>query len=126
MKKIFLIAILPVILFSCSGSDKYQGKWYALDRESKQFELTFSPKNFSVTDSTGVAKDYSYTQNSIKTQNSVVTYGIQLSDSRSYLITFPNSDNADVAVLADGNGSLLFTLGRKRYVTYDEIYGLAL
>lgn len=126
MKKIFFVLLLPVILFSCSGSDKYQGKWYALNGENQEFEFAFSPKNFTVTDSTGTAKDYSYTQNSVSIKNSVSTYGIQLSDGRAYQITFPKSDDAEVAVMADGNGNLMFTLGRNGYVTYDDIYGLAL
>jgi hypothetical protein len=125
MKKSFLVLILPVLIFSCSGSDKYQGKWHALNRQNHKFEFAFSPENFTITDSTGTVRDYSYTQNSYNASNSAVTYGIKLSDGRAYQITFPKSEDASVAVMADGTGTWMFTLGRKAYVTY-ELYGLAL
>lgn len=125
MKRIYIL-LLPIILFSCSGSDTYQGKWYALNSDNSKFELSFSAKSFTIKDSTGTAKDYEYSQRSYNYSNSVVTYGIQLSDGRTYQITFPKSDDPDVALLADGNGTLMFTLGRKKYVTYNDIYDLAI
>jgi hypothetical protein len=119
-----LPALLLVVLASCSGSDKYQGKWKATDSKNNKFEIVFQPKSFSVKDSLGKATDFSYTQNSYNYSNSVETYGIQLSDGRSYQINFPKSDDASVGLIKDGNGRPIYTISRNGYVTYDDIFKL--
>jgi hypothetical protein len=123
-KKASPILAVLILLFSCSGSDAYQGKWKATDSKGNKFEIIFSPKSFSVKDSAGKSTDYSYTQNSYNHENSVTTYGIQLEDGRGYQINFPKSDDETVGLLKDGNGMPVYTLSRKNYLTYDELYKL--
>jgi ABC-type phosphate/phosphonate transport system substrate-binding protein len=83
MKKILLLSTLfLIILVSCSGSDTYQGNWKAMDPDGNKFEISFSSDSFSITDNTGKITKYAYTQHSIKTENSVETYGIKLEDGR--------------------------------------------
>ena len=112
-----------VFFISCEGSDSYQGKWKALDTIGNKFEIIFTPKNFSIKDSLGKSKMYQYTQNSIKTENSISTYGILLSDGRGYQIYFPRKDKS-VGLIMDENGSQMFTISRNEYTRYDEIYKL--
>ncbi len=124
MKKCSLLLIfLFTIFFSCKGSDTYQGNWKALDLDGKKFEVNFSPTKFSIKDSDGKTKVYEYTQNSIKSENSMATYGILLKDGRGYQIFFPKNDES-VGLILDENGKQMYTISRKNYITYDEIYKL--
>jgi hypothetical protein len=118
----FLVFML-IIFFSCEGSDSYNGNWKALDSNGKKFEINFTPTKFSIKDSIGKSNIYEYTQNSIKSENSIETYGILLKDGRGYQIYFPKKDES-VGLILDENGKQMFTIGRKNYVTYDEIYKL--
>lgn len=124
MKKFSLILVfLSLIFFSCEGSDSYQGNWKALDSNGEKFEINFSPTKFSIKDSVGKSNVYDYTQNSIKSENSIQTYGILLKDGRGCQIYFPKKDES-VGLMLDENGKQMYTISRKDYVTYDEIYKL--
>lgn len=124
MKKIYgLFVLFLFTLYSCEGSDSYQGKWKALDSNGAKFEITFLPTNFSIKDSAGKSNKYQYTQNSIKSENAIETYGILLNDGRGYQIYFPKKDES-VGLILDENGKQMFTISRKNYVTYEEIYKL--
>lgn len=118
----FLILLL-IALFSCEGSDSYQGSWKAMDSRGKKLEITFTPTNFSVKDSLGKTNDYKYSQNSVEYVNSVKTYGIVLDDGRSYKIYFPKKDNS-IGMILDENGNPMFTISRKEYTTYEDVYKL--
>ncbi len=124
MKKCSLILVfLSIMFFSCEGSISYQGNWKALDSNGKKFEINFSPTKFSIKDSLGKTNVYEYTQNSIKSENSIETYGIMLKDGRGYQIYFPKKDES-VGLMLDENGKQMYSISRKDYVTYDEIYKL--
>lgn len=124
MKKIILlVSIMFVLLISCSGSDSYQGKWKATDPDGGKFEINFSPKEFTLKDSTGKTANYSYSQNSVKYENSIEIYGIKLDDGRTYEVYFPTADET-TALLKDQNGRVLFTMNRNEYVTQDDVYRL--
>jgi hypothetical protein len=122
MKKCSRILVLVfMIFFSCEGSDSYTGNWKALDSDGEKFEINFTPTKFSIKDSIGKSNIYEYTQNSIKSENSIETYGILLKDGRGYQIYFPKKDES-VGIILDENGKQMYTISRKGYVTYDEIY----
>lgn len=91
MKNCFVVFLLAGILLlaACSGSDVYNGKWKATDTNGIHFEINFEPKSFSIIDSTGKVVKYEYSQNSVKIENSVRTYGIRVGDGRAYQIHFP-------------------------------------
>lgn len=112
-----------ILLVSCEGSDNYQGKWKALDSNGKKVEINFNRNSFSIKDSLGKSIVYEYTQNSIKSENSIETYGILLKDGRGCQIYFPKKDES-VGLILDENGKQMYTIGRKKYVTYDGIYKL--
>ena len=122
-KSSFILVVFFALFFSCEGSDTYQGNWKALDSQGKKFVINFSPTKFSIKNSNGKSNSYEYTQNSIKSENSIETYGILLKDGRGYQIYFPKKDET-VALIFDENGKPMFTLSRKKYITYDEIYKL--
>jgi hypothetical protein len=126
MKKvsITLLAIFAVILVGCSGSDTYRGSWKATDSKGAKFELFFDAKNFTVKDSSGKSEKYNYSQNSVEIENSVATYGIQLGDGRGYQINFPNADNETFGLIKDENGNPIYTISRKDYIKYEDIYKL--
>ena len=126
MKKIrvTLLAILAVILVGCSGSDIYRGSWKATDSKGEKFEIFFDAKNFIVKDSSGKSKKYDYSQNSVEIENSVATYGIQLGDGRGYQINFPNADDESLGLIKDENGNLVYTISRKDYIKYEDIFKL--
>ncbi|MBK7307216.1 MAG: hypothetical protein IPO01_05425 [Chitinophagaceae bacterium] len=126
MKKLtnFLLTLVLISLYSCSGSDTYRGLWKALDERGQKFDINFDAKSFTVKDSTGKTETYKYKQNSVSIQNSVETYGIQVSDGKSYQINFPVADDETKGVIKDAAGRPLYIIGRSRYVQYEEIYGL--
>jgi len=125
MKKInILLFFIFLALASCSGSDTYQGKWKATDAEGKQLEINFEGKSFTVKDASGNSNTYAYSQNSYKYENSIVIYGIQLSDGRSYQIVFPKNDDEGVALLKEESGNLIYVMGRTAYLKYEDVYGL--
>ncbi len=124
MKKLgSFLGLIFILLISCEGSDSYQGKWKAIDSAGKKVEIVFSLTSFSIKDSLGKSNEYKYTQNSIKSENSIETYGILLEDGRGYQIYFPKKDES-VGLLFDENGKVMYTIGREDYITYDEIYKL--
>ena len=124
MKKIiFFISLISFIFYSCNGSDAFQGKWKAMNPKGEKFEIEFSPKKISIKDSSGKSSEYKYVQNSIKSENSIETYGIRLSDGRGYQIYFPKNDES-VGLMMDENGSQMFTISRAKYLTYEDIYKL--
>jgi len=125
MKKYLLFfGLLLVLLTACSGSETYRGSWKAIDKDGNKFEIDFNAKRFSITDSSGEKEKYDYTQNSVNIENGVETYGIQLEDGRKYQITFPNSEDQDSGFISDGNNVPMYTIGRKDFVKYDDVYKL--
>jgi major membrane immunogen (membrane-anchored lipoprotein) len=126
MKKvsITLLAILTVLLVGCSGSETYRGSWKATDSKGAKFELFFNAKNFTVKDSLGKSEKYDYSQNSVEIKNSVATYGIQLGDGRGYQINFPNANNETLGLIKDENGNPLYTISRKDYIKYEDVFKL--
>lgn len=126
MKKtgLFFLGIFMVLLAACSGSDVYRGNWKATDKQGTKFEIAFEAKNFAVKDTAGASTTYEYTQNSVKIENSVKTYGIKLGDGRGYQINFPNAGNESVALMKDENGQVLYTMSRNEYINYDDVFKL--
>lgn len=122
MKKIILVLSILFII-SCEGSDSYQGKWKAVDPKGNKFDILFSPSIFSIKDGKGNFKTYKYTQNSIKSENSIETYGYILEDGRGYQVRFPMRDES-AGLILDENGVQMFTISRKDYITYEELYKL--
>ncbi len=120
---LILLLLLPLVFVSCSGSDTFQGKWKALDKEGNKFEISFSPSVISIMDSVGTTKKYKYTQTGIQYENSVYTYTLKLEDGRGYQLYFPTKDES-VGLIRDENGQQMFTIGRKDFVAYDDIYQL--
>lgn len=121
---ITILGILAIILVGCSGSETYRGSWKALNSKGNKFEISFDAKNFTIKDSLGKVEKYEYSQNSVSIENSVSTYGIQLQDGRKYEINFPNSKNESLGLLKDENGNPIYTIGRKNYVKYEDIFKL--
>lgn len=125
MKKVNPVLFLFLLLLaSCSGSSTYQGKWKATDPRGNKFEIEFLPKSFSVKDSIGKTNTYDYTQNSINIENSVETYGITLSDGRTYFIHFPIANDESKGVIIDGVGNTAYTISRSEHTTTKDIYKL--
>lgn len=120
----FLLALVIVSLYSCSGSDTYRGVWKALNVRGEKLEINFEAKSLTIKDSTGQVKTYEYKQNSVSIKNSVETYGIQVSDGKSYQINFPIANDETMGVIKDAAGTPLYIIGRSRYVQYEEIYGM--
>ena len=120
----FLLGIISIFLYSCSGSDTYRGLWKATDSKGEKLEITFDAKSFSVKDSTGKASSFAYTQNSVSIENSVETYGIELKDGRGYFINFPFADDESKGIIKDAGGNPVYTIGRGAYLRYEDIYKL--
>jgi len=120
----FLLGLICILLYSCSGSDTYRGLWKATNSKGEKFEITFDAKSFSVKDSTGKASNFEYAQHTVSIENSVETYGINLSDGREYFINFPIADDESKGIIKDGGGNPVYTIGRREYLMYDDIYKL--
>ena len=127
MKTNYLIpAFFSALIFfaSCSGSDVYRGNWKATDADGKKYEINFEPKNFSIKDQNGKVDKYEYTQNSVKIENSVTTYGIQVSDGRAYSIFFPIANDTSKGVILFQNNQPVYTISRTSYIQYKELFKL--
>jgi hypothetical protein len=120
----FILGLVLISLYSCSGSDTYRGAWKAVNEKGEKFEIVFEAKSFTFKDSTGDVKTYKYKQNQVSIQNGVETYGIQVSDGKSYQINFPIAGDETKGAIKDGSGVLIYLIGRDRYIKYDELYGL--
>lgn len=119
-----ILGLVFISLCSCSGSDTYRGTWKAINEKGEKFEIVFEAKSFTFKDSTGDVKTYKYKQNQVSIQNGVETYGIQVSDGKSYQINFPIANDETKGAIKDGSGVLIYLIGRDRYIKYDELYGL--
>ena len=119
----FILALVLISLYSCSGSDTYRGAWKAIDEKGEKFEINFDAKSFTIKDSTGKIDTYQYKQNSVSIQNAVETYGIQVSDGKSYLINFPIANDETRGAIKDATGRPIYLIGRSQYVKYDEVFG---
>ncbi|WP_199141048.1 hypothetical protein [Pedobacter sp. ASV12] len=126
MKKLvhLSLGLFVGLLMACSGSDTYRGEWKATDTKGTKTKITFEAKSFMLTDSLGKSKKFNYTQNSIKTENGVETYGIVLEDGRKYEINFPKANDESQGIIKDENGKLIYAIGRKDYVSYEDVFGL--
>jgi hypothetical protein len=118
------ILIVAVFLLACSGSETYRGGWKATDGNGAKFELMFNAKSFIVQDSLRKETKFEYTQNSVNVKNSISTYGIQLGDGRNYQINFPKANDESVALMLDNNGYVLYTMSRKEYLKYEDVFKL--
>jgi hypothetical protein len=119
-----LLGLVLISLFSCSGSDTYRGVWKAINERGEKFEINFDAKSFTVKDSTGKLDSYTYKQNSVSIKNSVETYGIQVSDGKSYSIQFPVAEDETKGAIQDANGRPAYIIGRSGYIKYEDVYGL--
>jgi hypothetical protein len=118
------ILIVAVFLLACSGSETYRGGWKATDGNGAKFEIMFDAKSFIVQDSLRKETKFEYTQNSVNIKNSISTYGIQLEDGRNYQINFPKANDESVALMLDNNGYVLYTMSRKDYLKYEDVFKL--
>lgn len=125
MKRVNQVLVLFLIVLSgCEGSDTYQGNWKATDEKGNKFDITFSPKSFSIKDSTGGTSDFEYKQHSVEINNFVETYGISLDDGRNYIIHFPIASTESKSIIGDGNGKIMYTISRDEYLIYDDLHKL--
>ncbi|MFL5763387.1 MAG: hypothetical protein ACJ77K_05540 [Bacteroidia bacterium] len=120
----FLLALLPILFFSCAGSETYRGKWKGMDKDGNKLDIEFAPNSFSVKDTAGNSSTFQYTQNSVQIDNSVTTYGIQLKDGRQYQVKFPIANNVTEGLVNDENGRPMFTICRNKYLPYNDLYRL--
>jgi hypothetical protein len=124
MKKIKLIFTLFLIslLYSCGGSESYQGKWKALDLKGNRYEITFTDNKVSLKDSSGKVTTHSYFQTSMghvgSSNNFTDTFEIRLNNGIKYQIFFPKEEQ-NCGLIRYGSG--IFSISRKGYLTVDEI-----
>ena len=123
LTKFILITVFSILLAACSGSDTYCGDWKATNANGEQLNITFGERNFSIS-SNGKTEKFEYSQNSINISNSVETYGISLSDGRTFQIHFPIGNDESKGAILDANGSPLFIISRTAYLEYNDVYGL--
>ena len=113
--------------FSCEGSYTYRGNWNATDKYGKKIKIVFTKNNFNIyKDNT--LKSFYYTQwqyfeeESYKnrSRNHLITYGIKLSDGRSFQIYFPIGYDKTKGAILDENGKVIYLIGRNKYLCYNE------
>ncbi|MFT5513128.1 MAG: hypothetical protein ACI8SE_001528 [Bacteroidia bacterium] len=114
-----LVVLVTTILTSCSGSTTYRGHWKATNPEGLKLDIFFDEKSFTVSDSSGQTKEYTYSQNAVNIENGRETYGILVKQSRTYEIRFPFADESK-GFITDSNGNVFYTISRSEYITYDE------
>lgn len=126
MRKIInlLLGLVLISLCSCSGSDTYRGLWKAINERGEKFDINFDAKSFTVKDSSGKVETYQYKQNSVSIKNSIETYGIQVSDGKSYQINFPIANDETKGAIQDATGRPIYIIGRGNYIKYEDVYGM--
>lgn len=72
----------------------------------------------------GKVVKYEYTQNSVKIENAIKTYGIHLSDGRIFNLLFPLANDTTKAVLMLQNNEPIYTISRNSYMSYKDLYKL--
>jgi hypothetical protein len=122
LTSLFLLALLA--LAGCKGSDAYSGAWKGTDINGDQYTLFFNPKDFWIKKVNGDSLNFGYTQNSVKIENSVKTYGIKLKDGRTYKIYFPIANDMSKALMTMEDGKPVYTISRTSYLKQEEIYSL--
>jgi len=118
----FIFAL--ILLSGCSGSDTYLGDWKGTDINGDKYTLSFQPNSFYIKRENGDSLNFEYTQNSVNIENSVRTYGINLSDGRVYKIFFPIANDVTKCLMTMEDGKPVYTLSRTSYLSQDEIYSL--
>ena len=120
--KLFFTLFLISLLYSCGGSESYQGKWKALDLKGNKYEITFTENEVSLKDSLGKLTKQSYVQTSMahegSSNNFSDTFEIRLNNGLKYQIFFPN-DEQNCGIIRYGSG--IFSISRKDYLTVGQI-----
>ncbi len=119
-----LLLVGFVVLAGCSGSDTYLGDWKATDANGDKYTLTFRAKDFSIRKAEGDSLNFKYTQNSMKTENSIKTYGLKLDDGRGYNMYFPVPKDASRCLMTMEDGKPVYALSRTSYLTQNEVQSL--
>lgn len=119
-----LLMFTLLALTGCKGSDVYLGEWKGTDINGDQYILSFTPRNFWIKKTNGDSLNFEYTQNSVKIENSVRTYGIKLKDGRAYNIFFPIANDMSKGLMTMENGKPVYTINRNSYLSQDELYSL--
>ncbi|WP_421754105.1 hypothetical protein [Croceimicrobium sp.] len=124
-RTLFLNLFVIALLFtSCEGSEVYRGKWKALNAEGLKSEIVFTGDEMTIHNEDGDLGSWEYSQNSVHLENGKKEYGIQLENGLAYRILFPISDNQERGVVTDQNGQIIFIIGRSKYYSYQEVFGL--
>ena len=129
MKKLKLALFICIIslISSCDGAETYQGKWKALNSKGEKYEITFSSEEIIIKDSLGKSTKNSYIQTGCGhygySDKSIDTYKILLNNIQSYQIHFPKKDEniGLIYIVLDEGESLMYTISRKSYLTYEDI-----
>jgi major membrane immunogen (membrane-anchored lipoprotein) len=126
MRTFFSTTVLVslLILAGCKGSDVYRGNWKALDKNGNKWDIIFDATTFTVKNDKGLSEKYEYTQNSVKIESSVRSYGIKLKDGRAFRISFPLADNVTKGIISLETNEPLYTIGRTEYVDYNDLFKL--
>jgi hypothetical protein len=125
MKKIIFPLLTLVLLFaSCSGSDVYRGDWKATNMEGAHADIHFEEKSMWITHADGKKSEYEYTQNEVKNENGVRTFGIKLGDGRKLQMYFPLTEDSSKGLILDANNHVLYTISRDTYLLYNDLYAL--
>ncbi len=117
----FLITSIIILFTSCSGSETYRGKWFGTGPNEEVVEFIFEENKFVLLEGDS-QKEYEYSQNSVKFENSSETYGIKTDDGKTFQLHFP-SESTKGAFL-DSNGNILYIIGREKGVKYEDVFGL--
>ena len=125
MKKI-IFPLLTLVLFfaSCSGSDVYRGDWKATNMEGAHADIHFEEKSMWIMHADGKKSEYEYTQNEVKNENGVRSFGIKLGDGRKLQMYFPLTEDSSKGLILDANSHVLYTISRDTYLHYNDLYAL--
>ncbi|MBX9449875.1 MAG: hypothetical protein KL787_09220 [Taibaiella sp.] len=115
-----VILISAVMLSGCKGSGTYRGEWKVTGINGDRFVFHFLEKSLVTTGTSGRSDTVGYTQNVIRIENGIRSYGIHLSNGYQYLIVFPVKSDDTKAKITNPEGGTIFTMGRSAYIDPKE------
>jgi hypothetical protein len=88
----------------------------------EKVDIIFEAKKITFIDSLGKSTTQDYSQNLVRIENSIKTYGIVLENGPELLINFPISGNESVAFIKNNSNTIYYSMSRTDYILPQDLW----